>query len=264
MVPVLTAGPGKWTQVERLPVAGMVGTRMRRPKDPRVQLKLELIRDAMPARDAVVFGDVWGVDGRYTAECVERGCERALLIDTLETPAWLKRRLAHPAIDFCKGDFADAAFMSSVRGTFELGIAYDVLLHQAPLLHTLHLMLEKIERTFLLVQPVLEEQPLPNSAVYLPGNDVDALYPWPAEPEADRVLPVAEVVHNRWLWGLTPSFIRAALAGEGFEIVREEALPPLDNPRWSWRGFVAERRERPAVHWSDHAITPGLHEPDAD
>lgn len=232
-------------------------------EDPLVQLKLELLRRAMPARDAIVFGDIYGVDGGYTARCVEHGCERALLVDTHETARWLDLRLHHPGLDFYKGDFADAFFMASIRETFEIGVAYDVLLHQAPLLHTIHLMLEKVRDRFLVVQPMLAEQAVPNAVVYLPGNAEAALHPYPALPDDYRALDPREVNQSHWIWGMTPSFLRSVLAGEGFEIVHEvayEDMPP--NERWSWRGFLAERRPGERRHWSDHARTMDLRSPD--
>ncbi len=112
--------------------------------DPLVPFKLDILRRGLPAQDAIVFGDIYGVDGAYTAKCIEYGCSRALLIDSHETAAWLRLRLEQPAIDFYKGDFADPFFMASVRETYEIGVAFDVLLHQASLLQAIHLMLEKV------------------------------------------------------------------------------------------------------------------------
>ena len=47
--------------------------------DPIVNFKLSMLDRGLPARSAVVFGDVWRVDGGYTVACAERGCERVLL-----------------------------------------------------------------------------------------------------------------------------------------------------------------------------------------
>ena len=152
-----------------------------------VRFKLEILRKAMPARDAIVFGDIYGVDGAYTEKCIEYGCERELLIDSNETPAWSRARLSQPSIDFYKGDFSDTMFMASVRETYEIGVAFDILLHQAPLLHTLHLMLEKVTGRFLIVQPMLEEQSLPNSVVFLPGNTAAHLHPFSERADEYRV-----------------------------------------------------------------------------
>ena len=227
--------------------------------DPLVQFKLDILRRAMPARDAIVFGDIYGVDGAYTAKCIEYGCSRALLIDTHETAPWHRLRLEHPAIDFYKGDFADAFFMASVRETYEIGVAYDVLLHQAPLVHTIHLMLGKVRERFLVVQPMLEEQPVPNTVVYLPGNPNTDLHPFSDRPEEYRVFDVNQVYQSHWIWGMTPTFLRSALAGEGFEIVHEATAEPfLPNPRWAWWGCVAERRTTPVRHWSAHSRTANL------
>ena len=227
---------------------------------PLVQFKLDILRRAFPAQDAIVFGDIYGVEGAYTAKCIEYGCSRALLIDSHETAPWLRRRLDQPAIDFYKGDFADPFFMASVRETYEIGVAYDVLLHQAPLLHTVHLMLEKVRERFLVVQPMLEEQPVPGSVVYLPGNSSGAeLHPFVDRPDEYRVFDVDQVNQAHWIWGMTPSFLKAALAGEGFETVYEATTGPLTpNARWAWWGFVAERRTTPDSHWSAHSRTKDL------
>ena len=228
---------------------------------PLVRFKLEILRRAMPARDAIVFGDIYGVDGAYTEKCIENGCERALLIDSNETAAWMRSRLSQPSIDFYKGDFSDAMFMASVRETYELGVAFDILLHQAPLLHTLHLMLEKVTGRFLIVQPMLEEQSLPNSVVFLPGNTALHLHPFSERADENRVFDVAQVNHSHWLWGLTPSFLKAALAGEGFRVVHEAVAEPLlPNPHWSWQGFIAERQSQNPAHWSVHKKSLGLRE----
>lgn len=228
--------------------------------DPLVQFKLGLLRSAMPMRDAIVFGDMYVVEGAYTNECLELGCERALLVDTLETTGWLELRRRTPELDFYKGDFSDALFMASIVGTYELGVAYDVLLHQAPLLHTLHLMLARVERRFVLVQPTLAEGAIPNAVVYLPGNTDESLHPIPGSPDV-HVFDVEQVNHSRWIWGMSASFVRSALAGEGFAVVHEEHGPPLPNERWSYWGCVAERRRVGLPgHWSWHSRTPGLHD----
>src|SRR3990170_6907124 len=96
-------------------------------------LQLVILEKAMPAESAVVFGDIYKVHGLYTKTCLDLGCKRVLLIDSLETPEWQKLRLEHRKIDFYKGDFSNPFFMRSIAQTFDVGLAYDVLLHQAPL-----------------------------------------------------------------------------------------------------------------------------------
>ena len=165
--------------------------------DPLVQFKLDILRRALPAQDAIVFGDIYGVEGGYTAKCIEYGCCARCSIDTHETAPWLRRRLDQPALDFYKGDFADPSSWQACARVTRSESAFDVLLHQAPLLHTIHLMLEKVRERFLVVQPMLEEQPVPNSVVYLPGNSNTDLHPF-ARPTGrvprlrrQRGLPVA-------------------------------------------------------------------------
>lgn len=228
--------------------------------DPVVGFKLAMLDRCLPAPSVAVFGDVWGVDGSYTVECAERGCERVLLVDSLETPLWQRERQRLPRIDFRKGDFSDPVFMRSLDERFEVGVAFDILLHQPAMLGTLTLLLAKVEARFCVVQPMLEEQPQAGSLVYLPGNPAaEILYPLDAPDEAVKVFDVEGVNHSNWIWGMTPSFLTAAMRGEGFEAIHTETLQPLPNPRWSWWGAVYERRGEPATdHWSAHTTTAGL------
>jgi hypothetical protein len=228
--------------------------------DPLVKFKLSMLERCLPAESAVVFGDVWRVDGGYTVACAERGCERVLLVDGLETPAWQQERLRHPQIDFMKGDFSSPLFMASFTDRFEIGVAFDILLHQGAMLGTLNLLLGKVTGRFCVVQPMLEEQATPGSLVYLPGNAAGTdIYPLEVPDAEVKLLDPEEVNHSNWIWGMTPSFLTAAMTGEGFRLVSEETLAPLPNPRWSWWGAVYERvRDSIPHHWSAHRTWPGL------
>lgn len=231
---------------------------------PVVEFKLEMLGRALPeAESAVLFGDMWRVDGGYTVECA-RQCERVLLVDSLETPAWQQARIENPSIDFRKGDFSDPFFMASVRERFDLGVVFDILLHQPGMLGTLALMLNLVGGRFCVVQPMLEEQADPGTLVYLPGNAAaEGLYPLEAEVADHKLFDVAEVNHSHWIWGMTPSFLTAALAAEGFDPVFEETLSPLPNPRWNWWGAVYERnRPRSSGHWTNQMVQPGLYSAD--
>jgi hypothetical protein len=228
--------------------------------DSVVEFKLAMLERCLPAASAVVFGDMWGVDGGYTVECAERGCERVLLVDSLETPAWQEQRLAHPEIDFLKGDFSNPLFMSSFRGQLEVGVAFDILLHQPAMLGTLTLLLSKVEKRFCVVQPMLKEQDVAGSLVYLPGNaSADLLYPLESRSTEVRAFDVEKVHHSSWIWGMTASFLSAAMRGEGFSLVAEEVAGDLPNDRWCRWGAVYERTQpRRADHWSSHGVQPGL------
>jgi len=232
--------------------------------DPIVAFKLETLARALSETEsAVVFGDMWRVDGSYTVECA-RHCERVLLIDSLETPAWQQERVANPSIDFRKGDFSDPLFMASVREKFDLGVVFDILLHQPAMLGTLALMLGLVEKRFCVVQPMLEEQAEPGTLIYLPGNSsVERLYPLASEASDHKLFDVEQVNHSHWIWGMTPSFLTAAIAAEGFEPVFEETLGPLANPRWHWWGAIYERRRpRSPGHWANQRVHPGLYPDD--
>jgi hypothetical protein len=231
---------------------------------PSVKLKLDLLEAATPMPRAVVYGDMWRVEGAYTLRCLKLGCPSVTLIDSFETPEWQRTRIEHPDLEFVKGDFADPLFMASIRTKYELGVAYDVLLHQASLLGALHLMCERIEQRFVVVQPMLRENRDPQRLVYLPGLAADAgLHPAGSDTHWMRAIgPDRQVNTVHWLWAMTPSFLRAALRGEGFEVTTErDEEGGFPNPRWSYWGCIAERAEWPTGHWSEHARHPGLSSP---
>lgn len=232
--------------------------------EPVVQFKLGILERALPAESAILFGDIFRIDGGYTIECAERGCERVLLLDSLETPGWQQARIENPQIDFRKGDFSDPLFMASVRHRYEIGVLFDILLHQPGMLGTLALMLRHVEKRLCIVQPMLDEQERAGSLVYLPGNpEVDELYPLEQEAGDHQMFDVAEVNHSHWIWGMTRTFLNAAMRGQGFELVHDETLSQLPNPRWSWWGAVYERvNETPESAWSAHHTYPGLYKGD--
>lgn len=233
---------------------------MLRANDPVVDFKLSFLQRVLPCEHIAVYGDMYIVEGGYTEYCAKNGATRATLVDTLETRGWQETRLRQSNIDFYKGDFANAAFMRTVPDTFSAAVAYDVLLHQPALLHTLNLMLQPVEHDFVVVQPMLEETDVLNTLVFLPGNEDRSLYPLASSHAEYQAFSTEEVNQTNWIWGITPSFLRAALVSEGFEVVHEDFLAPFPNPRWSWRGFHAERRRRlDHRHWSQMRATPLLH-----
>ncbi|HEX4493212.1 MAG TPA: hypothetical protein VH914_18565 [Acidimicrobiia bacterium] len=230
------------------------------PSDPLVKFKLALLDAVAPMSSAIVFGDTYRVDGLYTVATLERGSKRSLLVDSLETPRWQEHRLANPQLDFVKGDFGDPFLMGSIREQFDVGVVFDILLHQPPLLHTLNLMLSKVERAVCIAQPCLDEGDRENLLVYLPGSNDHDLYPLKTDSVEYRVFDVNEVNQSHWIWAMTPSFIRRALLGEGFEITDERTLDHPDlTERWSWKGFVAERVRANPAHWSHQRPTSGLY-----
>jgi hypothetical protein len=226
--------------------------------DPVVQFKLKILEKSLPAHTAIVLGDMWKVEGFYTKSLIDMGCKRVVLVDTLETPNWLNMRLKHPNIDFYKGDFSNSLFMKSINEKFDIAVAYDILLHQPPLLSTIHLILEKVAKRLCVVQPMLREQKFSNSLVYLPGNSKE-LYPILSEHQEYKMFDILQVNQGNWIWGMTASFLNSVLAGEGFKLVYNEELFPLENKNWFWGGYIYKRRYENSAHWANTKMTPGLY-----
>jgi hypothetical protein len=122
-------------------------------------------------------------------------------------------------------------------------------------------MLEKIDRRFCIVQPMLREQKYPNSLVYLPGN-TDELYPLGTLHDDYKMFQVSQVNQGHWIWGMTPTFLHAVFLGEGFDLAHQEELSPLPNEHWFWGGYVYEKKRANLSHWSTSKVTPGLYRAD--
>ena len=227
-------------------------------KNPLAHLKMTTLEKAMPAHSAIVFGDIYNVHGLYTKTCLDLGCKRVLLVDSLETPAWQKLRLEHPTIDFYKGDFSDPFFMRGVKENFDIGLAYDVLLHQAPLVSTLHLMLEKVGKRFCIVQPMLREQKLANTLIYLPGSS-EELYPLAGRHKEFKMFDRSAVNHSHWIWAMTPSFLSSVLFGEGFDLIHQDEFPAFENDKWFYDAYIFERKRETPLHWAKVRMPEGLH-----
>ena len=230
-------------------------------EEPVVNFKLDVLERALPGcESAVLFGDMWRIDGGYTVECAKH-CDRVLLIDTLETAAWQQERIAEPKIDFRKGDFSDPLFMESVRESFSLGVAFDILLHQPTMLGTLALMARNDRRPFLRRPADAERAGAPRDP-HLPageprGGGALSARGRSLRPQGLRRRPGQP---SHWIWAMTPSFLTTAMIAEGFDLVYEETLAPLPNPNWSWWGAVYERvRPRSAGHWTNLRVEPGLY-----
>jgi len=209
--------------------------------------KLGLVKRCLPVESVIDFGGMWEVDGYYSKQCLTRfGIKRVTMVDVEESENWNSDPSLREGIDFRKGDFADEGFMKSIAGTYDIALAYDILLHQVNLRQTLSLMLSKSRRFFLVANPVIPDSVMPfrNSLVLLSGGG-PSLIPfhqkWTTETDYWRNFrDASNVVMNHWLWGITPSFVISLMAGFGWKLVHKEVWkdPFLQNPRWRMGGFV--------------------------
>jgi len=215
-----------------------------------VQFKLAFLSRALQgAEDAIVFGDIYVVEGGYSVKCLEFGCKRVTLVDVIETRGWLNERLKNKELNFYKGDFSSTLFMKSIPEQYDVSVAFDVLLHQPPLINTLQLMLEKTKRRICIVQPMLVELKTPNVLVYLPGCGNADLHPMKKDVSNVNIFDVMQVNQSYWIWGMTPSFMKSVLKGSGFDVIYETDGPSLANERWFTWGCIAERKTVATGHW---------------
>ena len=220
--------------------------------DSTVRRKLGLIERCLPVGSAIDYGGMWEVDGYYSKQCHDRlGVKRVTMIDREESENWKRNPSLREGVDFRKGDFANPKFMKSISDRYDLGIAFDVLLHQINLRQTLSLMLSKVRRFFVVANPMIPDGRMSyrNSLVLLSGVGDNRLIPfrekWAEETDYwSNFRDATNVGWNHWLWGLSPSFLQALMAGLGWNMVHREFwrgwLPK--ETRWILGGFVFKRR----------------------
>ncbi len=207
--------------------------------DETVLRKIALIKRCLPVESIIDFGGMWGVDGLYARLCKEKlGIPQVTMVDKEESENWKKNPALGEGIDFRRGDFSDAQFMAKIGERYELGLAFDILLHQIDTRCTLALMLSKVRRFFLISQPILPDKcvPFKNCLVLLSGSKAYKLVPFNDEftKETDYWANFSDprrIDTDRWIWAITPSFIESLLAGLGWELIHREF----------WRGWLPRR-----------------------
>ncbi|MEM2424582.1 MAG: hypothetical protein QXR45_04265 [Candidatus Bathyarchaeia archaeon] len=198
--------------------------------------KISMIEACLPVSSVIDFGGMWEVDGLYSRICMEKfNVSRVTMIDKFESENWVKNPLLRANIDFRKGDFSDEGFMAGLKESYDLALAYDVLLHQRDPIRTLSLMLSKTKKFFLISQPILPERLMPfrNCLILLSGSREKRLVPfhekWTREINYWSNFSDATIMNSdHWLWGMTPSFIESLMAGLGWRIIYKAF----------WRGWL--------------------------
>lgn len=220
--------------------------------DETVRRKVTLIERCLPFKSVIDFGGMWEVDGYYSKLCLEKfGAKKVTMIDFEASENWRRDESLRRGIDFRLGDFADERFMDSVGGRHDLALAYDVLLHQIDLRHTLSLMLSKTKRFFLIYNPVLPDESMKyrNTAILLLGSKEGKLIPfhekWTKEIDYwQNFSDPSNISPNGWIWALTPSFVESLMAGLGWRLEHKEVGPGWSglSKRWRYGGFIFKRR----------------------
>jgi hypothetical protein len=216
--------------------------------DATVKRKLDLVKRCLPVGSVIDFGGMWEVDGYYSKQCLKRfGIKKVTMVDAEESENWRADPALREGLDFRKGDFSSERFMESIAHSYDLAIAYDVLLHQIDLRRTLTLMLSKSKRFFLISNPVIPDAAMlyRNSLILLSGSRSPDLIPfheeWTKEMDYWRNFrDSSNVARNHWLWGMSPSFIESLMAGLGWHLAHKEVWkdPFLQNHRWRMGGFI--------------------------
>ena len=224
--------------------------------DENRQKKISLIEKCMPAESLIDYGGMWGVDGLYSRIAYQTyGVQHVTMIDANESENWRTKAELREGVSFKQGSFTDVVFMDTIKEMFEVGLAYDILLHQTDLPYTLSLLLSKVAQKFVIAQPVLldDDMRLQNSIVWLSGcNAGDDLFPNQSSiqdlgcanfRDGTRLTLRGQRSSELWLWGMTPSFLESLMAAFGWKLTHKELWKGWIAPesRWTMAGLIFER-----------------------
>lgn len=211
--------------------------------------KKALIDRVLPTASLLDAGGMWGVHGAYALHAATHGAERVVLMDSLRTPEFEEWSKEVPQLEFVQGDMNDPAVFTSFPKV-DTTICFEVLMHQAVPLWTLHGLTAATRKQIVLSVSVLQEGrfPYPNCAVFLPGIPPihqAALHPAAGNPVFKVFSTEPEVArsHSEWHWGLTGSLLTSWMKYLGWAPTYESRRPFLDN--WEW--WQAIFRPDPAV-----------------
>lgn len=217
----------------------------------QIHHKTSLIEKCLPAKSVIDFGGMWEVNGLYSRICLDRfKIPKVTMIDDFLSENWKNDLKLRRGIDFRKGDFSDEKFMATIKDKYDIGLAYDVILHQIDLRHTISMMLDKVSKFFLVSLPLLPEKMVSfrNSLILLSGSQEKKLIPfdenWTRKMHYWKNFSDARIVcYNHWLWGMTPSLLESLLLGLGwrrtYRRFLKDWLPP--ESKWIVGDFIFQR-----------------------
>ena len=212
--------------------------------------KRELIDRVLPTESLLDAGGMWGVHGSYALHAATHGARRVVLLDTLRTAEFADWAPEVPSIEFVQGDMNDAGVFTSFPRV-ETAICFEVLMHQAVPLLTLHGLTSAASRTIVLSVSVLPESrfPLPNCGVFLPGTPAahqEELHPEPGNAvfKIFSSDPALARSHSEWHWGLTSSLITSWMKYLGWSAEQEWRRPFRGNWEWWQAIFHPDPRAR--------------------
>jgi hypothetical protein len=219
----------------------------------RTRIKRRLIDVAVQRagiRSVADLGGVWAVDGKYLFHALDSGpMDRAVMVDTHPSEAFLARARAYPQLEVIEGNFGDRA--TAVRvGPTDAVILFDVLLHQVrPDWDEVLEMYARQTRCLIVFNQMWTGGPRTVRLLDL-GRD-EYLRNVPAsefhEEALDRLDEIAidhgrpwRDVHHIWQWGIVRSDLESRVADLGFEQMHHRSagrfagLPHVDEHGWVW------------------------------
>jgi hypothetical protein len=210
-----------------------------------ITTKLELIDKVEEVETVLEYGGVWRVDMLYLKYCLNKGALSGIEVDNLPPiTKW-------PEITFLQGDFRDSSLLEQTPQA-DLVLLYDIILHQANVMHTFRSLIAKAKKYVAFNQPMFDipGHALPNAMFYLPGSDLSKYGVSVGERGSLKVeKPEDFGPHgldnpNKWHWAMSPDIVRTWFRFLGFRIVheaREKAEVKWLGQGWVQWGCLAER-----------------------
>lgn len=191
---------------------------------PPLPERLRTLIDAhAPGRRFVDVGCLWKVHGAYAFRAAERGAAEVIGVDvSAATPEFLAEngRRGGP-VRFVQGDVNDPALIEQV-GACDVVFCSGVLYHVPNPVWALERLRALCRGTLILATAAIPEQPVPQSAVFLPHLEWRARFALRyATGDVKVGLDTAydtDASYANWFWGLTPSAVEAMVRVARFEV----------------------------------------------
>jgi len=185
----------------------------------------QLIQKYVPNKSFIDIGCMWRVDGEYAFEAVRAGAHPVTGVDVNDaTGNFDRKNAAHEgAVRFIKGDLNDPD-IEQWAGKHDVVFCAGVLYHLPNPLYSIFQLRKLCAELLILASASVMEQPVPNSAIFLPGLDDSArrALNYQVRPDAQKRgldTPIdAYRGYAPWFWLPTPSCIRSMVEAVGFEV----------------------------------------------
>ena len=204
--------------------------------------KRQALDEALPANSVIDYG---GARHTQYIEYASKMSPVSVFVDGTKPDNC--EALGRTGIRFIQGDFSNGAFYREQLERYDLGLAFDVILHQFGPLDTLKLMLSTVDR-MCISQPCIRTEslllkpfcmafmpalPTHEQPAYLPSHELAKVYPSGFFPDG--------YTRSLWMWAMKASLVSCWVEREGFVVVKEWRCQIQGSEHWEYWSCYCKR-----------------------